>query len=282
MPAAGSGCWSRRTRCCGAPQRICRRLRYREKALPLVKGLAAEGIPVVVTCRVLKLAREPYYRWLAEPVTAGEETEACGSARPTDGGANSASHGAARTAAPWGCRAGAGIGGRRSGGSCWRSQYSPSTASSQRGPIPRSRVPSRSVQKSHRSQPPAMDRSSRYCGSRRETKRSSAKRSCCSVAPVTGGVSGWRSGGRQRPGDGFGGMPGSNHQRRVIAGPGPQRLPQSRLVHRKTPDSDAFRRNSGNPLPKTSTKIEGGTGTYRPVPPSFVAGTGFEPATSGL
>ncbi|GAB7046714.1 hypothetical protein JCM9534A_18400 [Catenuloplanes indicus JCM 9534] len=31
--------------------------------------LAADGIPVAVTCRVLNLARQPYYRWLARPVT---------------------------------------------------------------------------------------------------------------------------------------------------------------------------------------------------------------------
>ena len=30
---------------------------------PLVRELAADGIPVTVTCRVLKLARQPYYRW---------------------------------------------------------------------------------------------------------------------------------------------------------------------------------------------------------------------------
>ena len=36
---------------------------------PLVRELAADGIPVTVTCRVLKLARQPYYRWLACPVT---------------------------------------------------------------------------------------------------------------------------------------------------------------------------------------------------------------------
>ncbi|MGO4648065.1 DDE-type integrase/transposase/recombinase [Nocardia sp. 2YAB30] len=36
---------------------------------PLVRELAEDGIPVTVTCRVLKLARQPYYRWLAEPVT---------------------------------------------------------------------------------------------------------------------------------------------------------------------------------------------------------------------
>ena len=31
--------------------------------------LAADGIPVAVTCRVLKIARQPYYRWLAAPIT---------------------------------------------------------------------------------------------------------------------------------------------------------------------------------------------------------------------
>lgn len=34
--------------------------------------LAGDGIPVAVTCRVLKLARQPYYRWLAHPVTDAE------------------------------------------------------------------------------------------------------------------------------------------------------------------------------------------------------------------
>jgi hypothetical protein len=37
-----------------------------------VKELAANGIPIAVTCRVLKLARQPYYRWLADPVTDSE------------------------------------------------------------------------------------------------------------------------------------------------------------------------------------------------------------------
>jgi transposase InsO family protein len=36
---------------------------------PLVSELAADGVPVTVTCRVLRLARQPYYRWLASPVT---------------------------------------------------------------------------------------------------------------------------------------------------------------------------------------------------------------------
>ena len=38
--------------------------------------LAADGIPVAVTCRVLKLARQPYYRWRANPVTDAEIVEA--------------------------------------------------------------------------------------------------------------------------------------------------------------------------------------------------------------
>jgi transposase InsO family protein len=41
-----------------------------------VSELAADGIPVAVTCRVLKLARQPYYRWLADPVTPGELDQA--------------------------------------------------------------------------------------------------------------------------------------------------------------------------------------------------------------
>ncbi|MGY2012158.1 IS3 family transposase [Nocardia gipuzkoensis] len=47
-----------------------------KKVYPLVSELAADGIPVVVTCRVLKIARQPYYRWLGEPVTETELTEA--------------------------------------------------------------------------------------------------------------------------------------------------------------------------------------------------------------
>ncbi|WP_438802945.1 hypothetical protein [Isoptericola croceus] len=39
---------------------------------PLVRELAADGIPVAVTCRVLKIARQPYYRWLAQAVSERE------------------------------------------------------------------------------------------------------------------------------------------------------------------------------------------------------------------
>jgi putative transposase len=47
---------------------------------PLVRELAAKDaplrVPVAVTCRVLKIARQPYYRWLKCPVTDAELTEA--------------------------------------------------------------------------------------------------------------------------------------------------------------------------------------------------------------
>jgi putative transposase len=41
-----------------------------------VRDLAGDQIPVTVSCRVLGLARQPYYRWLAEPVTVSEWDEA--------------------------------------------------------------------------------------------------------------------------------------------------------------------------------------------------------------
>ena len=48
-------------------RRISRRRICREKALPARKELAADGIPVAVTCRYFKLARQPYYRWRPIP-----------------------------------------------------------------------------------------------------------------------------------------------------------------------------------------------------------------------
>lgn len=41
-----------------------------------MKELAVDGIPVAVTCRVLQLARQPYYRWRANPITDAELIEA--------------------------------------------------------------------------------------------------------------------------------------------------------------------------------------------------------------
>lgn len=43
---------------------------------PLVKELAKDGIPVKVSCRVLKLSRQPYYRWLKQPIGERELDEA--------------------------------------------------------------------------------------------------------------------------------------------------------------------------------------------------------------
>ena len=34
-----------------------------------MRELAVDGIPVAVTCRVLKLCRQDYYRWRDQPVT---------------------------------------------------------------------------------------------------------------------------------------------------------------------------------------------------------------------
>ena len=36
---------------------------------PLVLDLAADGVPVAVTCRVLGLSKQAFYRWKARPVT---------------------------------------------------------------------------------------------------------------------------------------------------------------------------------------------------------------------
>jgi hypothetical protein len=44
---------------------------------PLVRELAEDGVPVTVTCRVLKIARQPsYYRWLTNPATDAEVDQA--------------------------------------------------------------------------------------------------------------------------------------------------------------------------------------------------------------
>lgn len=43
---------------------------------PLVSELADDGIAVSVTCRVLKIARQPYYRWRNQPVTDADWRDA--------------------------------------------------------------------------------------------------------------------------------------------------------------------------------------------------------------
>ncbi|MFD7980913.1 IS3 family transposase [Streptomyces sp. NPDC059071] len=47
-----------------------------KRIYPLVKELAGDGVPVSVTCRVLKLARQPYYRWLDKSVADAVLAEA--------------------------------------------------------------------------------------------------------------------------------------------------------------------------------------------------------------
>ncbi|MEU0132204.1 IS3 family transposase [Streptomyces sp. NPDC006289] len=54
----------------------CRRRSAGKKIYPLVRELAVDGVPVTVACRVLKLARQPYYRWLDKPVTDAAVEEA--------------------------------------------------------------------------------------------------------------------------------------------------------------------------------------------------------------
>ena len=72
----GSSCWSGKTRSCAGPRHTCRKPICREWLYPLVSELAADGILVAVTCRVLKLARHPYCRWRAIPITDAEVIEA--------------------------------------------------------------------------------------------------------------------------------------------------------------------------------------------------------------
>lgn len=43
---------------------------------PLVTDLAADGVPVAVTCRVLGFSKQGYYRWRASPVTARDWADA--------------------------------------------------------------------------------------------------------------------------------------------------------------------------------------------------------------
>ncbi|WP_372450990.1 DDE-type integrase/transposase/recombinase [Actinoplanes flavus] len=69
-PASESSCSSSRTRSYAGPRRICRRRTCRERLYPLVSKLAADGVPVAVTCRVaehrstalLPVARPAGYR----------------------------------------------------------------------------------------------------------------------------------------------------------------------------------------------------------------------------
>ena len=41
---------------------------------PLVRELAAEHIPVAVTCRVLGFSKQAFYKWQAQPVASATGT----------------------------------------------------------------------------------------------------------------------------------------------------------------------------------------------------------------
>ena len=41
---------------------------------PLVLDLAADSIPVAVTCRVSGSAKQAFYKWRADPVSSGTGT----------------------------------------------------------------------------------------------------------------------------------------------------------------------------------------------------------------
>ena len=43
---------------------------------PLVRDLAAEGIPVAVTCRVLGFSKQAFYKWCADPVSQRDWADA--------------------------------------------------------------------------------------------------------------------------------------------------------------------------------------------------------------
>jgi putative transposase len=43
---------------------------------PLVRDLAADGIPVAVTCRVLGFSKQAFYAWRQEPVSQRDWDEA--------------------------------------------------------------------------------------------------------------------------------------------------------------------------------------------------------------
>ena len=43
---------------------------------PLVRDLAADGIPVTVTCRVLKFSPQAFYAWCANPVSERDLVDA--------------------------------------------------------------------------------------------------------------------------------------------------------------------------------------------------------------
>jgi transposase-like protein len=67
--------WSRRTRSCAGPRRSSP-ARSPQNDIPAVLDLAADGIPVAVTCRVLGFSKQAFYAWRADPVSRRDWDEA--------------------------------------------------------------------------------------------------------------------------------------------------------------------------------------------------------------
>ena len=65
--AGATSCSSRRTRCCGGRRRRSPATSS-QRDLPVVRELAAEKIPVAVTCRILGFP-QAFYKWCANPVS---------------------------------------------------------------------------------------------------------------------------------------------------------------------------------------------------------------------
>ena len=66
---SATGCWSRRTRSCAGRRPTSPRTSP-QNDVPAGPDLAADGIPVAVTCRVLGFTKQAFYAWRADPVIA--------------------------------------------------------------------------------------------------------------------------------------------------------------------------------------------------------------------
>ena len=70
---SGSGCSSRRTRCCARWRAFVAGNLGPRRVFPVVRDPAADGVPVTVSCRVLNLCRQQYCSWLDQPLAELDE-----------------------------------------------------------------------------------------------------------------------------------------------------------------------------------------------------------------
>ncbi|TFC61071.1 IS3 family transposase, partial [Cryobacterium sp. TMT2-15-1] len=43
---------------------------------PLVRELAVDGVPVTVTCRVLRFSKQAFYQWKRDPISQRDRVDA--------------------------------------------------------------------------------------------------------------------------------------------------------------------------------------------------------------